>query len=72
MSTRSIVRPIVARVLAEVGTDDIPALETALRAAYPFRHRGGYALEVWKDEIQKQLKRKPKPPKADPDQLNLL
>ena len=59
MSTwRDAARPIIARVIAEVGTADIKALRKALRAAYPFGPYKYHPCKIWRDEINVQLGKK--------------
>ena len=68
--------PIIARVIAEVGTDDMKALRKALREAYPFRERKYWPYKVWCDEvkrqIQKRLSREVTPPPSPPGPLEIL
>jgi len=52
---RDLAAPIVARVIAEVGTEDKGALRRALNAAYPFQDRRYWAYKAWLDEIHLQL-----------------
>lgn len=56
---RDSARPIIARVIAEVGTADIKALRKALRAAYPFGPYKYHPCKIWRDEINVQLGKKP-------------
>ena len=61
--------PIIAKVIAEHGTDDMKALRKALREAYPFWERKYWPYKVWCDEIHRQLHRKmnaPLPPPSSP------
>ena len=68
--------PIIARVIAEVGTDDMKALRKALREAYPFWERKYWPYKVWCDEvkrqIQKRLSREVKLPPSPPGPLEIL
>lgn len=48
-------RPIIARVIAEVGTQDRKALRAALRAAYPYGERRYHPYRIWCHEIRVQL-----------------
>lgn len=48
-SWREQAAPIIARVIAETGRDDLPALRRALRDAYPFGER---AYESATDEMR--------------------
>lgn len=47
--------PIIARVIAEVGTDDMKALRKALREAYPFCERNYWPYKIWCDEVKRQI-----------------
>ena len=72
-------RPIIAKVIAEVGTDDIKKLRKALREAYPYYRELCWPYKVWCDEINVQFGkkkmgkpgRKPKIYVDDPNQLKL-
>jgi hypothetical protein len=55
MTWRDHCRPIIARVIAEVGTEDRKALREALRAAYPYGVRHYYPYRTWCHEIRVQL-----------------
>lgn len=55
MTWRDQARPIIARVIAEVGTTDRPALRRALRAAYPWGQRQYHPYRIWCHEIRVQL-----------------
>jgi hypothetical protein len=48
-------RPRIARVIAEVGTDDMPALRRALRDAFPAGERRYHPYKIWLHEIRVQL-----------------
>ena len=52
---RDAARPVIARVIKEVGTDDLKRLRVALRAAYPFGQYAYHPLKIWLDEIRVQL-----------------
>lgn len=54
-SWRDHCRPIIARVIAEVGTTDEKKLRDALRAAYPYGVRQYYPYKTWCHEIRVQL-----------------
>lgn len=56
---RDSARPVIARVIAEVGTDDLKKLRAALRAAYPFGIYDMHPRKIWLDEIRVQLGLKP-------------
>lgn len=48
-------RPIIAKVIAAVGTEDRKALRAALREAYPYGQRRYWPYKIWCDEIRRQL-----------------
>lgn len=48
-------RPIIAEVIARVGTKDRKALRAALRAAYPYGERRMHPYRIWCHEIRVQL-----------------
>lgn len=48
-------RPLIARIIHEVGTDNMPKLRKALRYEFPIRPRKYYPYKIWLDEIQIQL-----------------
>jgi hypothetical protein len=52
---RKIAAPIIAKVIARVGTDDPKALRRALLEAYPFWERRYHPYRIWRDEIRRQL-----------------
>ncbi|HWQ07902.1 MAG TPA: hypothetical protein VN436_02300 [Holophaga sp.] len=52
---RDVAGPIIARVIAKVGTEDVPALRRALREAYPFEERKYWPYKVWLSEVKRQL-----------------
>ena len=55
MSWREHARPIIAAVIARVGTDDMKALRAALKEAYPYGPRQYYPYKTWCHEIRVQL-----------------
>lgn len=79
---RKIAAPIISRVIAEHGTDNMRGLRRALREAYPFGPRRFHPYRIWCDEIRRQLAppetrhlhrtSKPAPPVECPGQLPLL
>jgi hypothetical protein len=50
---------VIARVVAEVGTDDQKALKKALFEAYPFGERQYHPYKIWCNERAKVLKSEP-------------
>lgn len=50
---------VIARVVAEVGTDDQKALKKALFEAYPFGERKYHPYKIWCEERAKVLKPAP-------------
>ena len=68
--------PIIARVIAEVGTDDMKALRKALREAYPFGLRRWWPYKLWCDEVRRQIQgqspSEPPPPPSPPGPLEAL
>lgn len=52
---RKLAAPEIARVIKEVGTDDLPALRRALSAAFPWPPKRGHPYKIWLDEIKRQL-----------------
>lgn len=50
---------VIARVVAEVGTDDQKALKKALFEAYPFGERKYHPYKIWCEERAKVLKPEP-------------
>ena len=48
--------PIIAKVIDEVGKDDMRKLRKALKDAYPYGQRSNWPYKVWLSEIKKQLK----------------
>lgn len=61
MTWRDIARPIIARVISEVGTEDMKLLRAALREAYPFGERRYHPYRIWCHEVRVQLGRTPIP-----------
>lgn len=75
---RKMAAPIIARVITEIGTDDMRALHQALREAYPLGPKRMHPYKVWRDEIRRQLSptstaiMKRKPPIQSPGQLSIF
>jgi hypothetical protein len=61
MSWRDEAKPIIARVIAEVGTEDRRRLRAALLAAYPWGQRAYHPYRIWCHEIRVQLGEIPGP-----------
>lgn len=55
MSWRDQARPIIAAVIADVGTADRKRLRLALRDAYPWGPREYHPYRIWCHEIRVQL-----------------
>ena len=55
MTWRERAAPIVADVIARTGRENQKALRQALRDAYPFAVRYGYAYKAWCAEVKHQL-----------------
>lgn len=55
MTWRDQAKPIIARVIADVGTTDRRALRRALLAAYPWGPRQYHPYRIWCHEIRVQL-----------------
>lgn len=53
--------PIIAKVIAENAGKDESAVKLAIRAAYPLYERKHHPYNVWLDEIQVQLGKRPHP-----------
>lgn len=71
-SWRDRLRPVIAQVIAEVGTDDMKKLRKALREAWPenLGPRSMHPYKIWLDEIRRQLEpRQPHENIAVPKQL---
>ena len=58
---RDLARPIIAKVIAEVGTSDRKRLNAALREAYPWGPREYHPYKIWCNEIRVQLGEVEKP-----------
>ena len=58
---RDLARPIIARVIAEVGTSDRKRLRVALRDAYPWGPREYHPYKIWCNDIRVQLGEVEKP-----------
>jgi hypothetical protein len=58
---RDLARPIIAKVIAEVGTSDRKRLKAALREAYPWGPREYHPYKIWCNEIRVQLGEVEKP-----------
>ena len=58
---RDLARPIIAKVIAEVGTSDRKRLKAALREAYPWGPRELHPYKIWCNEIRVQLGEVEKP-----------
>lgn len=54
-SWRDIARPIISKVIADVGMEDMKAVRAALRESYPFGERKMWPYKVWCDEVRLQL-----------------
>ena len=52
---RRIARPIIAKIIKEVGQEDEKKLRRALLEAYPFGERKYHPYKIWLDEIKVQL-----------------
>lgn len=68
---RTYARPIIAKVISEVGRADEKALRLALCKAYPFGQKSGWPYEVWRTEIKRQLA-EPRPIEHPEEQENLF
>lgn len=66
MSWRDQARPIVAEVIAKVGTADRKRLKAALREAYPWGPREYHPYRIWCHEIRVQLGEVPELPGRRP------
>lgn len=70
---RSIARPIIADVIADIGLEDEKKLKKALREAYPFGERAYHPYKIWLDEVKIQTgKKQKKPIKKDKRQMELF
>jgi hypothetical protein len=63
-------RPVIAGVIAKVGTADPARLARELRAAYPFGEKAQHPYRIWRDEVRRQLAGAPAGP-APSEQLTL-
>lgn len=55
MVWRDMIAPMVAEIVAEVGTDDLPKLKKALGERRPsWVSDASWLLKVWRDEVNKQ------------------
>lgn len=61
MTWRDKAAPIIAKVIAETGTDDMRLLRKKLRKAFPWGEYGKnyHPTKIWRDEIRRQLFLKP-------------
>ena len=59
-SWRDKFRPLIGRVIEEVGTGDMKVLRKALREAFPVPPRQYHPYKIWLDEINVQLGTKKK------------
>lgn len=48
-------KPIITKVIKEMGTDDMRLLRKKLREAFPALPRQYHPYKIWLDEIQVQL-----------------
>lgn len=55
MSWRDRARPIIAKVIAEIGLTDMKRLRKAISEAYPFGPREMHPYKIWCDEVRRQL-----------------
>lgn len=55
MSWRNECAPIIARIIAEHGREDLAETKRALNQAYPFGERAYWPYKVWLSEIHRQL-----------------
>jgi hypothetical protein len=55
MTWRDEARPIIAGVIAAVGTGDRARLRASLREAYPWGERSYHPYRIWCHEIRVQL-----------------
>ena len=68
-SWRDMARPIIAKVIAEVGLSDPGRLKRALFDAYPFGQRAYHPYRIWLDEIKVQTGKKPGMSRSDAQRL---
>jgi hypothetical protein len=52
---RDRVGPVIDRIIAKYGTDDIKSLRQHFRDEWPWGEREGYPYRVWLQEIRKRL-----------------
>ena len=73
--------PLIAQVIKDVGTSDLPALRRALSDAFPWEPKSGHRYKIWLSEIKRQLApmvyqpppwSKRRSPEPAPGQLNIL
>lgn len=50
--------PVIAKLLAENAGRTEKEIRSALRKAYPFERRQGWAYVVWLDEIKRQRRKR--------------
>lgn len=62
---RDAARARIAKVVAEVGTDDPERLRKALFDAYPWGPRENHPYRMWCEEMRKALNPEPKPTPLD-------
>ena len=67
MTWRETAAPIIAKVIRDVGRDDMRVLSKALREAYPFGSRGMHPYKIWLSEIKNQLGRPLNTPRTNPN-----
>jgi hypothetical protein len=65
-------RPVIAKVISEVGISDMKALRKALREAFPNPPRKFHPYKIWLDEIKVQLGTKKKKPSESKDETGML
>lgn len=58
-TNRDKLKPIIAGIIEEVGTEDPTKLRQALIEGYPGEKRKSYLYKVWLSEIKIQLKKAP-------------
>jgi len=69
---RAKARPVIAEVIARIGTADPARLRRELLAAYPFGERCSHPYKIWRDEIRAQLAQGPQQPPQPNGQLPLF
>jgi len=70
MTWRDRARPLIAKVISRVGTEDMKGLRKALREAFPFGPRDYHPYKIWLDEIRVQLGTKPEKVKTEPEPVD--